>query len=232
MNGTCVLVCSSWNGAVALVRRGDKKCLFYAAAPGAHSADLVGTDLLAAATSKEDGELRLYSLKGPKVLDAQPLWSTKLSWGHGVVWDAPRKELWALGTSELLKLRVSATTHPSSEPATQPVEASATVLQRWELPASGGHDLYPYDADHLVVTSGPMSWLFDVATGQFSPLPGLADRKGLISVSRNTQTGQVMFTQTVGETSHADHLGFACQKDLSLPYKLLYKARWNTPAPR
>ena len=218
LDGSALLVCSSWNGAVALVNRADKKCLFYAKGAGAHSAELVGKNLLAAALSNKTGELRLYRLNDPSrpMLDAQPIWSMPFPWGHGVVHDPGRDRLFALNNDELLVLRVV----DGSEPAVQ-------VLSRHKLPNPGGHDLLRYDERHLSVTVGQGAYLFDCDRQTFSSLPGLADQSDLKSVNRHPITGQVMFTQAGKGKAHTNKLQWTDGTELAVPYEMLYKARWN-----
>ncbi|KPK81757.1 MAG: hypothetical protein AMJ81_10350 [Phycisphaerae bacterium SM23_33] len=215
--GSAVLVSSSSGGAVALIRRADKKCLFYAGGRNAHSAELIGADLVAGAFSFRSDQLRLYRLKG-RVLAARPAWSMKLSGAHGVVWDRQRQVLWALGGSELLKLKVRRGDEPSAE-----------VLKRWKLPAGGGHDLFPLDEKHLVVTVNTSVYQFDVESEAFAPMAGLAGKRAVKSVGRHPTAGQIIYTQ--GEhifTNKVRRLGGTA---LVLPPKDLYKARWNAPNP-
>ena len=108
LGGTCVLICSSWDGGVALVRRADKKCLFYALGSGAHSADLIDGRYVAAILSNDTGQLRLYDLGADfparPVLDTPAGWTLDMPYGHGAVWDAQRRALYALSTTELVKV--------------------------------------------------------------------------------------------------------------------------------
>lgn len=218
LDSFAVLVCSSWSGGIALVRIDGKTCLFYAQGKGAHSAELIGKNLLAAALSGEEGELRLYRLDGPKasMLNAKPAWSMKLPWGHGVFYDSMRDRLYALGGDELIVLRVV------SEPAVK-----AEIISRHQLPKPGGHDLMAYDRQNLAVTVNEAAYLVDRDTLSFSPLPGLADRPDLKSISRHSVTRQVMFTQSDPGKNHTNRLQWTDGTELVLPYKLIYKARWN-----
>ena len=219
LRGSVVLLSSSSaeGGAVALVRRSDKKCLFYAGGRNAHSAELIGTDLLAGAFSFGCDQLRLYRLRG-KALAADPAWSMELRGAHGVVWDRGQQALWALGSDELLKLKVT--------PGPQP---SAEVLKRWKLPLGGGHDLAPLDAGHLVVTVNSGVYRFDVNSGSFARMKGLGGKWFVKSVSRHPATGQIAYTQ--GKPTYARSVRFLGGEDLPLPVDMLYKVRWNAPNP-
>ena len=216
LGGGAVLVSSSSQGGVALIRQADKKCLFYAGGRNAHSAELIGTDLLAGAFSYRCDELRLYRLSdGPA---ARPAWTMRLSGAHGVVWDRARSVLWALGGRELLKLKVH------RPPGQQP---SAEVLRRWRLPSGGGHDLFPLDADRLVVTVNRGVYQFDAQGETFRPLPSLTRRPRVKSVCRHPATGTIMYTQ--GEPTFTNKIRILAAEPLVLPAEDLYKARWNVP---
>lgn len=218
LDGSALLVCSSWNGAVALVNRSDKNCTFYAKCSGAHSAELIGKNLLAAALSNRAGELQFYRLNDPAtpMLDARPLWSMPFPWGHGVVYDLERDRLFALNNDELIVLQVADAAKPEAQ-----------VLSHHKLSKSGGHDLYRYDKSHLAVTDGQGAYLFNCDTHTFAPLPALANHPDLKSVSRHPVTGKVMFTQAEPRTAHTRKLQWTDGTELVLPYELLYKARWN-----
>jgi len=212
LDGEAVLVASSSAGGVALIRRADKKCLFYAGGRNAHSAELLPGGLLAGAFSYRCDELRLYRLAdGPA---AGPVWTMSLSGAHGVVWDRKRELLWALGGRELLKLKV----HGGREP-------SAEVLRRWDLPKGGGHDLFTLNETHLVVTVNRGVYQFDVEAEAFSPMPGLADLANVKSLCRHPVSGQVIYTQ--GERIFTSKVRFVGADPIVLPPKDLYKARWN-----
>lgn len=216
-NGTCVLVCSSWQGGVALVRRADRKCLFYTGGVNAHSAAMVGDDLLAAAFSHATDKLGLYPLNG-EAFSPEPAWCMDLPGGHGAVWDPRRQVLWALGSKELLKLAVTMGEKPS-----------ATVLARWPLPTDGGHDLFAYDEGCLAVTTCEQAYLFGLAGETFRLLPALGDRPNLKSVSRHPQTGRVAYTQGERVFTKTAHIVGEEAVVLPLDEKTLYKVRWNAP---
>lgn len=231
MNGQYVMVSSSWDGGVAIIRRADKKCVFYALGKGAHSLELIEGRFVATALSQEKGQIRLYDLGSDfparPVLNAQPVWAIDSPWAHGVVWDYKRKVLYALGLDEVIRIRVNLAPAAPGTPATNP--AIAEVLSRSKAPDIGGHDLFPFDESHLSVTFHKGAWLYDVRTEQFSPLPGLNDRPDLKSVGRHPVTAQVMYTQARPGASSGREIKFLEAPDVPLPFKYLYKARWNLP---
>jgi len=222
LGGSAVLVSSSSAGGIALVRRADKKCLFYAGGRNAHSAALIDDDslgrpgkLVAGAFSFRSDHLRLYSLAAP-TLPARREWLMRLGGAHGAVWDRTRQVLWALGSDELLKLEVI-----------RGERASAEVLKRWKLPGRGGHDLFALDEGRLAVTVGDGAYQFDLKAEEFSPLAGLAGKANVKSVCRHPTTGEIIYTQ--GEPVFTNKVRFLGGHDLVLPVSDLYKARWNAP---
>ena len=124
-----ILITSS-SGGVALVERKTKKSRFFTTVRNAHSACLLPGQLIAVAASFGGDEVRIFNQtkSGAKVI---PKMIVPLYGAHGVEWDGKRKCLWALGTKELLKISIA--------------RDKATVQNRFELPASGGHDLSWWD---------------------------------------------------------------------------------------
>jgi hypothetical protein len=220
MGGSAVLACSSWSvGGVALVRREDKRCLFYAAGTNAHSAELIEGDILAAAFSNMTGTVRLYDLRKPQAGPAEADWSMPFASGHGVLWDRRQKVLYALGLGELAMLRVTR----------RAAGIEGKVLMRYALPSAHGHELSPWDERHLVVAVNKGVYHFDMAAGTFAPMDGIGDAVEVKSVSRNVVTGQVMYTKGQLPSANTDRIQFIGGEDLPLATKLLYKARWNQP---
>jgi len=215
MGGKAVLVCASYRGAVALVRRSDKACLFYAGGHGGHSADLIGDDLVAYALSTSRHELRLYRRPKDGPVNPKPAWTMPLTGGHAVVWDGARGVLWALGSAELLKLRVDRKA-PSAE-----------VLKRWKLPGAGGNDLILLDAEHLAVSTKEGVHRFHVASGTFSPMPRLAKTGPVKGMSLHPATGQLVYT--VGDGQFTDTVRFLGGGAIVFKGLKLYKARWVVP---
>ena len=217
LGGSAILASASASGGIALIRRTDKACLFYAPGPNAHSVELIGNDLIAGAFSITTDELRLYRLTDT-ALATEPAWSMPLLHGHGVVWDRTRHVLWALGGNELLKLHVR-----------RGAELSADILAKWPLPSPGGHDLFPLDDTTLAVTVGRGVYQFDVQAERFEPLPGLADLSDVKSVACHPTTGQIIYTQ--GEDGHwwSRKIRLLNGEPILLPLGKLYKVRWNAP---
>ncbi|MBK1788203.1 DUF6528 family protein [Prauserella cavernicola] len=148
-----------------------------------------------------------------------------LEGGHGAVWDERRGVLWALGTHDLVALRVGGT----------PAEPELTAERVVPLPSTGGHDLQPVPGrpHQLWVTTESEVLLFDKARGTFSrnyPGAGAISREHVKSVTTHPRTGQVL---TVAPQE--DHLCTWCgdtvrldrpHDELTLRGAWIYKARW------
>ncbi|MBL8793132.1 MAG: hypothetical protein JNM56_04445 [Planctomycetia bacterium] len=216
--GDSILITSS-SGGVALIRRKDRKCLFYTSARNAHSACLVPGERVAVASSHGGDELLLFDL-GRSGAKAAPLTRMKLDGAHGVLWDAGRKRLWALGTTELLLIELR-----SKE---QSVEFA--VEKKWELPTSGGHDLYPAaDPGILFVTTIPRVYRFDTREGAFAPQPTVAEERHIKSIDQHPRTRQIAYHQGTDDKAWwSDTIRFLEPgRTLRVPEERLYKVRWD-----
>jgi hypothetical protein len=218
--GRQILITSS-GGAVALVDRSRDRVLFYARAANAHSAEsLPGNRVAVAASHDRQGagdRLIVFDLAQP----GHELCREELPWGHGVVWDAQRRILWALADEELRAYRLQ------QWETTRPRLDRVTTLR---LPEGGAHDLYPIPGSpHLTVTTSRHCWHFDRDTRTFSPHPALSQHAGVKSISVHPTTHRVVYVQAEGEHWWAEHLHFLD------PFGTIhdagqhwYKARWNS----
>lgn len=209
--GRKILITSS-GGAAALVERATGKVLFHAAAPNAHSAEVLpGHRVVVACSTKPDGNrLDLYDL----AVSDKPLASDELQGAHGAVYDADRGVLWALGTFEL---------------RTYHVGANALVRkQTFALPNEGGHDLRPIpDRPGLVLTTHHHVWVFDRDLLTFRPFPQLGDAPNVKSMDFDPESGALAYVK--GETSWwAERVSFiGLDRTVEFPGAKLYKARWT-----
>jgi hypothetical protein len=217
--GKRILITASSDG-VALVERRTGAVLFYASVVNAHSAELLPGGRVAVAASHRpdaDGDrLVLFDLQKPE----EPLFHTELYSGHGVVWDDERRLLWALGGDHLrtYRLRNGETSSPALE-----------MEDEYDLPDSGGHDLYPVpDASLLFVTTRKRVWTFDTRRRTFSPHPQLSEVVEVKGVSMNPVTRQVVYVKADEGRWWTDTLRFlGPERTIELPGERLYKARWN-----
>lgn len=222
--GRRILITSS-GGAAVLVDRETDQVLFYAHAPNAHSAELLPLDRLVVACSHAaDGtgdRLLLFDV----ATSDQPCGSAALPWAHGVVWDARRRKLYALGQEDLRIYELEAWS--SAKPG---LKLMATL--RWPVsrtdPHECGHDLYPVPGtDLLSVTSNGGTWLFDRTTEVFQPHPVLGSHALLKSLCHHPG-GAVVYVQAEGQHWWAERIHL-CNPDrvLYVPGEHFYKARWN-----
>ena len=216
--GEFLLITSS-SGGVALVRRSDKSCVFYTQAKNAHSACLLPDYRVAVASSFGGDELLIYELTKPDGRQAKPIASIPLRGAHGAVWDDERSRLWALGSDELLLVKIGDNT-------TRPI---LNVDQRIELPSPGGHDLSrSREASTLFVTTNKHVYRFDRKDSRFQPDPVLADRVKVKSVSEKHQTGEIVYHQGTPENWWSDTIRFVGERPaIQLPDRRLYKIRWD-----
>jgi hypothetical protein len=215
--GDSILITAS-SGGVALVRRRDKKCLFWTSAKNAHSACLVPGERLAVAASHGGDEVLLFGMKR-SAAELAPLARIKLDGAHGVLWDAGRSRLWALGTHELQLLELRG----------QGEGMELVVERKWPLPTPGGHDLSPCrDPRQLFVTSNTHVYRFDMKEGRFEPMPALAEQPKVKSIDEHPRTGQIVYHQGTEKTWWSDTIRFlAPARTLTLPEERLYKVRWD-----
>ena len=209
-NGKQILVSSS-SGAIAIVNREDKKVVFYANVPNAHSIELLpGNKLIAAASTSEKGnKLMVFDIENPEKL----LYLDSLYSAHGVVWDAKRESLFALGYDVLREYKMED-------------EIRLLMIEEWKIPGIGGHDLQMApDRDKLFITEHTGVWAFDLENKEFSKIDKFQDAENIKSLNQN-KSGQ--FVYTVPEESWwTYHVRFYNPSGfLSFPDMRVYKARW------
>ena len=219
-NGQQILISSS-GGGCALVDYPSGNVRWASLVPNAHSIELLprGRIIVAGSIHKDGNRLALFDSTPPS---KDPLWSTPLPSGHGVVWDEERKSLWALGMSELRRYRLE-----SWESATPSLQLEATH----KTPDDNGHDLQPVpDSPDLVVTTGKSVFLFDRDRGEFRPHPSLRDRPHVKSVTIHPATGRTIFVQASDAHWWTDSLQTLDPAGTTpLTGEKIYKARWFLP---
>jgi hypothetical protein len=213
--GKKILVSSSFGGC-AVVERPSGKVLWYAQVTNAHSIELLPRDRIVVASAVDvtsDG-LVLFDLARSN----QPIWGTRLLSAHGVVWDAQRRVLWALGCVELRCFDLK---------DWESLKPSLALKAAYPTPQAAAHDLQavPHSND-LVLTTGTHIYLFDREKRAFRLHPDLGDRDNTKSISIHPVTGQVALVLADHEWwSHKLWLASPPGK-IDLPKDHLYKARW------
>jgi hypothetical protein len=207
--GERVFLVSAWPTGCAVIRMSDRKALFVAEAPrNVHSSEVLPDDNLVAVSSGGGDAVRVYSTTTRETKDYA------LPGGHGVVWDAKRRRLWALGDKVLQRYSYNGQRdHPE-----------LTLEAAIDLPQAGGHDLYPRAGrDELLVTTGDTVWVFDPGRQAFSRFAPLTHEKGNVkSVGERSPGGRIAYTLWDDSVRLLNPEG-----RLLLPDARLYKARWN-----
>ncbi len=208
-NGKQLLVSSS-SGAVAIINKKNKKVIFYADVPNAHSIELLpGNKLVAAASTFENGNrLMLFEIENP----AKLLFSDSLYSAHGVVWDSNRNSLFALGYDVLREYKLN--------------NNKLSLQEEWKIPELGGHDLQMLpDGENLFVTEHSGAWVFNIENKQFKKINHFPDAENIKSLSQN-KDGRYIFT-IPDESWWTYHVKFYNPDGLlSFPDMHVYKARW------
>lgn len=218
-DGTAFLITSS-GGGVAIVERETKRATFWANVRNAHSADLLPGGRILVAGSTGSDKIILFDEKTPK----QILWSDRCRSAHGIVWDAKRQRVYALGFGQIQVYTLADWKTKSP---------SLTRIDTIKLPEGGGHDLFPDPASpRLLLSTGGRTWTFDRDTGKIAPHPVIADVGGVKSLNHHPVTGQLMFTRaTIPGGSNTFQLELR-KPDFTIRLdQKTYKARWNPERP-
>jgi len=218
-----VLICSSGGGA-AIVRFADKKVLFFARPNGnTHSIELL-----------PDGNVVTASSTGAYVaLFAAPDFETvgetaektpiarkyPLEGGHGVVWDAKRELLWALGSKEIVGYEYVGEKSKPELKEKYRIELKGTAV--------GGHDFYPAPGFDAIMTTGRGVNVFDPET---RAVTSVANMNQIKSISL-TPDGVLMIQRAAVEwwnesLLYGDASGAVVGTNSGARF---YKARWFIP---
>lgn len=209
-NGKQILISSS-SGAIAILNVHDKKVVFYADVPNAHSIALLpGNKLVAAASTHANGnKIMLFDISKPN----KPLFTDSLYSAHGLVWNAKRKSLFALGYDVLREYKITD-------------GKSLGLTAHWKIPGIGGHELgLTSDDDNLFVTEHHGAWIFSMDAHQFTKIKDFPDSENIKSLGRDG-SGQYIFTipEKSWWTYHVRFLAPA--RSFAFPDLKVYKARW------
>lgn len=211
-DGKQILVSSS-SGAIAIVNLHDKKVTFVASVPNSHSIALLpGNRVVAAAsTNKAGNKIMLFDMARP----GEALYTDSLYSAHGLVWDAKRQSLFALGYSVLREYKIVS-------------KDALKLANEWKIPGIGGHELQPApDGRHLFVTEHGGSWVFDIDSRKFSKREGMPDAENVKSLGQ-IKAGQYIYT-IPEESWWTFHVKFSApERIFAFPDMHVYKARWFT----
>lgn len=212
--GKHILITSS-AGETLLLDIATREIMFHARTPMSHSADMLpgGRIAVANSTHEQGNSLELYDVSNSEVC----VWKDSLYSGHGVYWSEKHNRLFVLGYKELRKysLKDWETESPSLE-----------LEKTFELPSAGGHELSPAGDDVLIVTNHAGVFLFDIATGSFSPFAPMERKPHVKSLNYDPATGKIVYT--IAETSWWTNHIYLSNPDKTLtfdPEYRLYKVR-------
>ena len=227
--GATHLLMTASGGGVALVRLQDKKTLFYALAGGnPHSAELLPDGNVVSISSA--GYFTVYVVPETFTTPNVPKKQFPIPGGHGLVWDAQEKRLWALGSLVLVAYRYNFDkAHPDFTK-----EFSIPVK---DTPGEGGHDLCWVPGSRALFCTGKGVGVFDLETRQFT---SIRDPNGTSSHRRSTQCIKsvslspegVLIYQVPSEEWWSDQIHFGNQPLTpagTLKNAKFYKARWWMP---
>jgi hypothetical protein len=213
-NGKSLLVTSS-SGGVVLIERATRKCLFYAFAPMAHSADAMPGGYIAVALSTHPmgNSIEIYDRNRPE----QVLFKDSLYSGHGAVWNDKRQRLYALGYDELREYSLNQN-NPSSP--------TLKLEKKWTIPGISGHDLFPVSDDELLVSEHHGVHLFDIPRETFIPFEPLKNAENIKSVNYIKESQQLIYTQAEESWWTYNIYMKNPEKTIHIPDVKLYKVRF------
>ena len=213
-DGKRILVSSS-SGGCAVVDYPSGRATWHAKVPNAHSIELLPHDRVVVAASVGNDRLLVFDLAHAGKIVAQ----TPLKSAHGVVWDAKRKCLWALGFHDLLayQLKDWDTGTPSLH-----------LIANHAIPDSDGHDLQAVPGgDELILTTENHVYLFNRETLGFRLHPELGDKAGVKCISIHPTTGRIALIQAEAPNWWSGNLDLIHPvSKLSVKPERIYKARW------
>ena len=184
VDGGMNILATASSGAVVLIERATKKCLFYAHVPNAHSVDALpdGRIAVALSTNPNGNSIEIYDRNQPeKVLFRDSLYS-----GHGAVWNAKRQRLFTLGYDDLREY--SLVNWNTSSPALK-------LEKKWTIPGKSGHNLSPVSDNELLISEHDGVHLFNISTETFSPFEPLKNVKDIKSVNYIKESQKLVYTQ-------------------------------------
>jgi hypothetical protein len=215
-----VLVTSSGQGGVALVRRADGRVIFSAPLKNAHSADLLPGGWIVAAGSLGSDRMVMQHLAAGHVQEWHEIFPQP--WSRGVVYEPARRRVWFCGASTV---RVCAWDTSAEVPRCE-------ALRILQLPCPQAHDMQPDRRDGgMIVTMDAMAAKVDPRTLAITPYALLAGQRHVKGVSVEERSGTVAYIH--GHSGHwwSDYATFilpdGSRQQFRLPGRKLYKVRWD-----
>ena len=178
-DGRNILITAS-NSGCALVSYPAGEIVWQASVTNAHSIELLPNERVVVASSLSGDALVVFDL----ATSHTPLARTPLPSAHGVIWDASRERLWALGFDELRTYRLE---------NWETAKPSLTLDETFLLPDDDGHDLraVPHGND-LALTTAKSVLLFDRAAKKFRKHPQFPQLEHVKSIDVHPATGRIV----------------------------------------
>ncbi|MBQ9372705.1 MAG: hypothetical protein IJU03_10980 [Thermoguttaceae bacterium] len=221
LDRSVVLVASS-GGGVAVVRVEDKKVLFFATPRGnTHSIAMLPDGNIVTASST-GAFVALFVAPDPETVGDDPETSPivqkiELNGGHGVVWDAKRQILWALGYEYILGLEYNGN-------KTEPELKEVYRIPVTDTMAAGGHDFYPAPGYDAIMATGRGVAVFDPET---RTVTDVCKMKSVKSISLTPE--ETLMIQRAAEEWWNESLLYGDANDTKVGTNSgarFYKARW------
>jgi hypothetical protein len=215
-SGGDVLVTAS-RGGVAVVDGASAAVTFYASVGGnPHSVERLPDGNLVVASS--DSDVLTILVTDPEVSsypDSVRRVTTALDFAHGLVWDAERERLWAIGGHELVAYAYA----PGLEP-------SLTAMATFTLPSPWGHDLRAVaGGPMLVLTTNASVYLFDRDEETFAESSAPPPEAATKSVDINPVSEEPAYLVAT-ESWWTDTLHLGGDEVRVRPGARYYKVRW------
>lgn len=210
------LLAISSSGGVALLSFPDKKLLFLTEVGNVHSIEFLPGGLIAVAGSihPRGNSLEIYN---PAVSN-KPLAKDSLYSGHGVVWHAKKKLLYALGYDVLRAYSLD---------ISSPDQPQLTQVKEWSIPGESGHDLFlTANGKQLYITEHTDAWAFDLASEKFDKIKDFPTKENIKSIGRN-KAGQIIYTEPEESWWTFSVKFINPERKFGFPGMKVYKARWT-----
>lgn len=181
-----IIIISSRGDGVAIVDIKSRQLVYSRKVAGSvHSAAVIPGDSIVLADSK--GYVKLLSTKTNSITS-----QCRHSSPHGAVWDKTQEVVWVWGGSQMAAYRIGGSER-------RPIlECNSRRMFRGP---SGGHDLQPMlDGSSMMIgSSGPNIFFFESDLewhgAMFGMLQRFPDGKGIKGVSRNNETGEIIYVR-------------------------------------
>lgn len=216
-DGRHIMVTAS-TGGVALLELPSGRVVFRDYIPMAHSIERLPDERLvvAASDNPEGDRLTVFEL-----LTKRPLLQVPFASAHGVVWNAKRQRLYAIGKTVLAVFALE--NWNGAAPSLRLEHSEALPGEQT------GHDLAEIDADHLLFSTRDSVWQIDLRDNAITPFAPLAGHRNIKSVSILPTNGRVLYQEPEESWWAFKARLLSPAETIATPDIHLYKLRWAPP---